>query len=317
MNYPYKNVLVRDLAWACFDPPLVDTGILSAGKVSNCALLMTPERERWLEQLDTDPKPLKDHVAKLRSHRLGIYFENLWHFFLQHDPAVDMIAHNLPIRSEGRTIGEFDCIYFCHHRSRYIHLELAVKFFLGVATTSENPAYTESAQSSELNQWWGPECQDRLDLKVRHLLDRQINLSDHSAAKLSLAELGIESLDKEVEIKGYLFQSRDNPIRPPEGYSGESIPGQWVHLKNLGEHCHELGTMYFKHLPKFQWLSPTVEIDTASTLSSSELEQLMLRHFESESRPQLVSALDETGVECCRFFVVGNVWPLGNGERPT
>ncbi|MFK8049495.1 MAG: DUF1853 family protein [Halioglobus sp.] len=315
MNYPYKNDLVRDLAWACFDPPLVDTGILSAGVVSNCALLLTPERERALEQLDANPTPLIDHMAKLRSHRLGIYFESLWHFFLEHDPAVDLIVHNLPIRSDGKTIGEFDCIYFCHHRKRHVHLELAVKFFLGVADASDNPTNTEPAHSSELNQWWGPECQDRLDLKVRHLLDRQIILSEHSAAKLRLAEFGIESLDREVEIKGYLFQPQDNPILPPVGYVGASIPDQWVHLKNLVEHSNKLEATHFKHLPKFEWLSPRVETETAHLLSASELNQKMLHHFESESRPQLVSTLNEAGVECGRFFVVGNVWPFGSGER--
>lgn len=315
MNYPYKNVLVRDLAWACFDPPLVDIDVLSAGEVANCALLLTPERERWLGRLDADPTALIEHIAKLRSHRLGIYFESLWHFFLTHDTAVDMVAHNLPIRSDGKTVGEFDCIYFCHQRRRHIHLELAVKFFLGVATTPQTTAPTEPAQTSELDQWWGPECQDRLDLKVSHLLDKQINLSEHRAARLSLSELGIESLDKEIEIKGYLFQSRDKPIMPPVGYRGESIAGQWVHLENLREHCQKLDAISFKHLPKFQWLSPTVELDSARAHDSAQLEQLMVSHFERETRPQLVSALDEAGVECCRFFVVGNVWPFGNGER--
>ncbi len=309
MIYPYKNSLVRDLAWACFDPPLVHIDILSADKVSNSALLLTQERERWLQALDVDPTPLQDHIAQLRSHRLGLYFESLWHFFLRQDSSVDLVAHNLPIRTEGKTIGEFDCIYYCHQRRRHIHLELAVKYFLSVGSHQGTPEH------SELNQWWGPECQDRLDLKVGHLLDRQINLSDHDAAKLALEELGIEDLDKEIEIKGYLFQSIDNPIPPPIAYNGDNIPNQWVHVNNLQEYCQRLGALSFKHLPKFQWLSPTVETDTSNILVCSELELLMLKHFEDESRPQLVVALDDAGLECRRFFVVGTVWPFGNGER--
>lgn len=313
--YPYKNSLVRDLAWACFAPPIVDMDILSTGKVTNCALLLTPERERWLLELDVNPKPLQGHVEKLRSHRLGIYFESLWHFFLQQDPGVDLITHNLPIRNEGKTIGEFDCIYYCHQRRRYIHLELAVKYFLSVDTHQGMSEHQGLPESSDLNQWWGPECKDRLDLKVSHLLDRQINLSDHPASKQALNDLGVEQLDKEIEIKGYLFQSIDNPIPLPKGYNRTDIPDQWVHLPNLLEYCETMEATGFKHLPKFQWLSPAVERNTSDTLTDSELEQLMLKHFEGDSRPQLVAALDATGVECCRFFVVGKVWPFGNGER--
>lgn len=315
MIYPYKNSLVRDLAWACFDPPIVDIAILSTGRVSNCALALTPEREHWLLELDADPTPLQDHMAKLRSHRLGIYFESLWHFFLQQDSAVDLVAHNLPIRNEGKTIGEFDCIYYCHQRQRHIHLELAVKYFLSVDTHQGMSGQAELPASSDLNQWWGPECQDRLDLKVNHLLDRQINLSDHPASKQALSDLGVEELHKEVEIKGYLFQSIENPIALPTGYNRQDISDQWVHLPNLLEYCETMEAARFKHLPKFQWLSPAVEKNKSDTLGASELEQLMLRHFEGESRPQLVAALDEAGVECCRFFVVGKVWPFGNGER--
>ena len=132
-DFPYRTREVRDLAWACFSPPLMLTaqlGIDSAGLV-NCHLGMTTERAAWLAELDRDPSALLGFLADNTSGRLGIYFERLWQFFLQQDPQVELLAHNLPIHDSGRTLGEFDCLYHCHQRQCDVHLELAVKYYLG------------------------------------------------------------------------------------------------------------------------------------------------------------------------------------------
>ena len=129
----YHTREVRDLAWACFSPPLLLSPGLAQPEeaVSNCGLGLTDARRSWLERLDRDARPLLEHLARRRGSRLGIYFEQLWHFFLTEDPAVDLVAHNLPVRADGRTIGEFDCLYYCRERRRHVHLELAVKYYLG------------------------------------------------------------------------------------------------------------------------------------------------------------------------------------------
>ena len=114
-NYQYKTREVRDLAWACFSPALFHSEELSdeGQNIANCGLSLTELRQNWLRALDLRPAPLHEHLSKLHSSRLGLYFESLWHFFLQSDSEVDLIAHNLPIRDEGRTVGEFDCL--CAH----------------------------------------------------------------------------------------------------------------------------------------------------------------------------------------------------------
>ena len=159
--YPYQTREVRDLAWACFAPPLLVTrelGVHAAG-AGNCAFPLSGGRQLWLEKLDRDATPLLEHLSSIRSQRLGLYFESLWHFFLAQDEEVDLVARNLPVNRDGRTIGEFDCLYFCRRRNCHVHLELAVKFYLGW------PTQTEPGDTSLASEWLGPNARDRLDIK--------------------------------------------------------------------------------------------------------------------------------------------------------
>ncbi|MEH6582944.1 MAG: DUF1853 family protein [Halioglobus sp.] len=305
MNYPYKNPAVRDLAWACFSPPLLHSALLEdeTASVRNCGLTLTAPRKRWLQALDSNPVPLLEHIAGIHSHRLGIYFEGLWHFFLNQDESIDLLAHNLPVRENGVTLGEFDCLYYCHQRLGHFHLELAVKFFLG------NRGSTESSNTSQWQEWWGPGCQDRLDLKVRHLLDHQSQLANHPAARNSLSNLGITDVGREVEVKGYLYQSRNDPMAAPRGYNPGKPMEQWVHLDDIPLHCEKSGWPAFVILPKRQWLAPAQGLDTDSAFTPAGLQEALKSHFEENNRPLLVAALNQSGDQQSRFFAVNNDWP--------
>jgi hypothetical protein len=147
------------------------------------------------------------------------------------------------------------------------------------------------------------------------MMDRQIQLADQPAAKTCLSKLGIDELDREVEIKGYLFQSMRDPLPPPHAYNGERAFGGWVHLENLLKHSTGTGCQHFVVLPKLQWLALARVAQNAETLDSNRLQYRMQNHFDRGSRPQLVAALDSGGRELTRFFVVGNTWPVGMGER--
>jgi hypothetical protein len=321
MKYPYKTQQVRDLAWACFEAPLMNSRQFSGDgqNVANCGLQLTTARREWLQAVDEDPSALIAHIAGIRSHRLGIYFEGLWHFFLQQEPLVDLVAHNLPVHDMGRTVGEFDCIYYCHQRQRHFHLELAVKYFLGNRTVTQSGqarrGEASRGEASSWYEWWGPECQDRLDLKIAHLMDRQIQLADKAPAQALLSQRGITDVAREVEIKGYLFQSATDQLLPPFGYNPDRPLSEWVHLDQLQHYCSREKWHAFLHLPKFQWLSPAQSPADGELRTAEHLVTDMQSHFEQQIRPQLVAALDDQGKEIARFFVTGNGWPEGNGER--
>src|SRR3546814_6097591 len=60
-------------------------------------------RSHWLRQLDRDSYPLLHCLSQGRTRRLGLYYERLWQFAVQHAPGIELIAANLPIRSEEHT----------------------------------------------------------------------------------------------------------------------------------------------------------------------------------------------------------------------
>ena len=202
-RFPYHTQAVRDLAWACFSPGLLHSWEMAddGQNVADCGLSLTPARAHWLNELDRKPSALLEHLASKPGKRLGIYFERLWHFFLEQDPDTELVAHNLAVRDHGRTLGEFDIIYWCHQRQRHCHLELAVKFYLG------KRQHTSVETRSHWQEWLGPNSRDKLNLKLDQLLQRQIRLGEHPVARECLAALGVFDPVPEISIKGYLFQS--------------------------------------------------------------------------------------------------------------
>ena len=303
--YPYQTREVRDLAWACFSPPLMDTARLAGDQadVENCSFPLTPLRRAWLEKLDRDASPLLTHLSVLHSRRLGVYFESLWHFFLAQDPEVELVAHNLPVTSDGRTLGEFDCIYFCRRRQRHVHLELAVKFYLGWRDAPDKVSV------SDWSDWLGPEVSDRLDLKISHLLQRQIRLGEREPARQLLHKLGIHDLQREIEIKGYLFRPFRVSLPPPAAFNPGRALNNWLPLGTLPEWHRELAAPQYLPLPRPEWLAPARLSGDRSAIAPGELRDKLEALLGESGRPQLVAALDDQGMEATRFFVTGPGWP--------
>ena len=303
-NYPYKTREVRDLAWACFSPTLFHSEQLSddGQNIANCGMGLTPQRLDWLEHVDKQPAALHKHLKQLHNDRLGLYFESLWHFFLQEDAEVDLIAHNLPVREKGRTIGEFDCLYYCRQRNRHFHLELAVKYYLGHRQSTTNQ------RASHWREWLGPNNTDNLDRKINHLTQHQIQLGDHPAAREPLEQLGISTLDREIEMKGYLFQSLDDPLAAPYAHNHQNKLCQWLTIDQLKGHIDSCDSSHFLNLPKPQWLAPSrADAGGEKLMGREQTLGILTEHFQQHGRPQLIAAFDETGDEAQRFFVINNL----------
>jgi uncharacterized protein len=296
----FRTPAVRDLAWACFSEPLFLCKCLppGAGPLQNCTLQLTPERVQWLERLDREPAALLAQLQDTRKGRLGVYFEHLWHFFLRQDPAVDLLAHNLPVHDGTRTLGEFDCLYYCHQRQQYIHLELAVKFYLQAAPHD----------GSEWRHWVGPGLRDRLDIKMQRLLSHQVCLGDMPEAGEILQKLGIGKLQREMEMKGRLFQSVNTAAGPPPACNPRNPLCTHVSAGDITT-LSERTTGGFKLLSREQWFAP-VQIPADDQPYQQhrfldELEGALDRH----ERPVLVAELDLEGREQRRLFVTPEHWP--------
>lgn len=294
-----QNPIVRDLAWSCFSPPLIlsQQVALPGQSLANCALSLDSARRSWLEQLDAQPSSLLQHLDSSHSRRLGLYYEALWHFFLQQDERVELVAHNLAVRQDKQTVGEFDCLYYCHERQRHIHLELAVKFYLGLPG-----AETDHGQS-EWAHWLGPGGSDRLDIKLEHLRQRQLQLGQLEAAREPLRQLGIETLDLEMEIKGRLFQPVTTALGSPLGYNRTLAMSQWM---TCTQALATFGHAQVVLLDKNQWLAPLCSLIDKS---SQTMEDICKHHQHNLHRPRVVAILDSSGCEEQRIFVTPEHWP--------
>lgn len=294
------NPQVRDLAWACFGPPLLRLETLAAGReISAPELPLTSTRGAWLQQLDRQPQPLLSWLEARPATRLGLYFERLWQFFLTEDSETKLLAHNLPVRVDGQTLGEFDCLYYCHRRQRLVHLELAVKFYLGYRRR------TEGADQSDAAEWLGPNTVDRLDLKLGRLLQHQSRLSLTPAGRELLANRGMEQPLREIALRGTLFQPAQDQLSPPAGYNPALLMPRWYALpawRTLAEPAARLVIM-----PRLRWLSP-LQYSTEA-LPPAALSTHLEGHFARGGRPQLIALVDQQGCELQRFFLTGANWP--------
>ncbi len=298
--YPYKNQEVRDLAWSCFSPNLINIAHCNAASAdtSLCQPELSLHRQQWLHALDRDPSRLQQYLQQKSTRRLGIYFERLWYFFLQEDPETELLAHNLPVQQSGRTLGEFDCLYFCRRRERFVHLELAVKFYL---------CDSESAPSRNWQAWIGPDCRDRMDLKLSQMLTRQIHLGDTLAGEQALNAKGIVKPIKEIALKGHLFRHPTDGEAPPPDYNPDKPISNWIRPKDLLAGFYSAAESRYRYLQRSEWLSP------ANTAAGSwDLNQLvgsLPDAFQRKQYPLLVAKLDADNQESDRFFVVPPSWP--------
>ena len=220
----YQHRCVADLSWAVASPSL----LLVDG--NDCAWFSDSwyrdqysEIEQQLRALDRDPARLESLLAAQKDRRLGNYFETLWSFALQLNSRYRLIERNLQIHDGEGTVGEMDFIVLDNETGRYVHWELAIKFYLGIGDTVKHEA------------WHGPGKQDRLDLKLDHLLSRQTQLSRHPVAKAQLEERGIVIDDCAVILKGRLFYPwlRGGPEYYPQYANSSHLRGQWLTRQQL------------------------------------------------------------------------------------
>ncbi len=158
--------------------------------------------QRWLLQLDRQAESLIQYLQCKGQHKLGIYYERLWQYFLANNNKTQLLAANLSARENKIDLGEFDIIYR-HEKLGVVHLEISCKFFL--ASRDDTPSW---------NSWLGPTKRDRLDLKLNHCINQQINLADQKiAGEQLLAHINLANenycpqrpLAKSIHIGGRLF----------------------------------------------------------------------------------------------------------------
>lgn len=299
----FKHQSVRDLAWAISSPPLVAQMLPSCiWPQSKWYWQIYQEALPWLKQVDSDPAQLDELLASQKDRRLGKYFETLWFHWLDQHKRYQVIESNLQIIIDGQTLGEIDFIVFDKTTKQVLHWELAVKFYLGVGDTRE------------MSNWLGPNCRDRLDLKVQHLMHRQSLISQNKAVTQWLKQQGIVIDQCAVILKGRLYypwhlqQNRVaiNAYSPPN-CAPDHEHGWWFKQSQFDQAFAEKDR--FLPLINKGWLA---RISTAAGREMTSKSRIYETLSKNKFRLPLQLQLCNTCCDWDRVFLVGDSWPEKN-----
>lgn len=259
-------------------------------------------KQHWLDRhwdmirtWDADSTLLPPRLAAEPKRLLGLYVEELYHSLLEDLLGWRVVARNIPVHGEGRTIGEMDFLVENPATGRVEHHEIAIKFYLG---------YPEGSNV----HWYGPNPADRLDLKTQRMLSHQSQLSARPEALPRLHSLGIhEGPESRVFMPGYLFYPVDQELNTPSQADPDHARGLWLFIDQLNTVS---GLDNFMPLEKPNWLGPWFQ----KAEPDAALVTRALAEVEARRHPRLFAQLEwnedyQLWVEQQRYFVVPRSWP--------
>ena len=319
-----NTTAVRMLANAIFGAPLLSMFSYQSG-LQNPLVAQGPSFERndhqhtaiftltetyqqWLRQLDKQPDSLLAYLHSDRRIKLGIYHEQLWQYFLSNNDNTKLHAANLAARNNGHDLGEFDLIYE-HRDYGLVHLEIASKYYLAC-----------SQQTEQWQTWLGPGKTDRLDLKLNHSINKQMNLADHPRASEQLLahldSMGIarptaqQPLNKQLHIGGRLFYRQAESVtaanasmtsKPPEKLHQQHQAGQWLLLSEWQTLLKEY-TVDYHLVDKPYWLD-TANGNQRRLANANPDDKIATRMPE-----MIVYSIKALNIESRFCFIVPNDW---------
>ncbi|WP_347331523.1 DUF1853 family protein [Marinimicrobium locisalis] len=285
----FQTPAIRHLAWMLGAPNLL---------LSEQALQLpeNPEIAARLAQWDQAPQTAPLALKQAPEKRLGQYFERLYACLMTDLLGWELLAHNLPVRGEGRTLGELDFILRHPHTGQVEHHEIAVKFYLG-----------HPSPQSGVPLWYGPNARDRLDIKTDHLLGHQSRMIERPETLAALRHAGIEPPQvARLFMPGYLFYPSHRQWSPPANVPSDHWRGHWRHLDTLTD----ADTHHWVALRKPHWLGPWVQEEVPNAEDTLATLQTVREHH----RPRLFAQMSFDAeharwVETERTFVVPSRWP--------
>lgn len=298
-----QHQVVRDLAWCCFSAPMMQ------GLPGSDAIILPFNNDQlwpWLNSVDQQPDKLLKEIANVKSTRLGVYYETLWHFYFSHHPEWELLHHNLQVERKGITLGAFD--FLCRRGSEYWHIEAAVKFYLCNATSP--------AAAQDWHHWIGPSSNDRLDLKLARMQQHQLPLHKTLEARALLQTLYPDAQGWKTGLcmQGYLFSPAATNCNPAFSHDAHG-KGNWYYLSNFLQLQGDHASLQWIIVERRQWLSPAhIDDETVLTQSADLVARLEYQVGEMK-RPLLLAALkkanptDKSWQEDRRAFVVPDTWP--------
>lgn len=300
--------LVRDLAWIVLAPDLI--AMPWPGRPSRRELGLDDDDRlaAWLDALEAAPEALEDHLAPTLKGRMGLYHERLWQFLLEEAPGTRLLAHNLRIHQGKRTLGELDLLYCRRNAPGPVHLEVAIKFYLGLP---QGPGAADSQA-----RWIGPGGADSLGAKREHLHRHQLRLAGFPEAREALSPFlphpspgvsgSLPAATVRLAIPGVLFYPWHARLPAPREATPDHLQGHWLFARDWhrfrdglprGSRGAWLHKPHWLALPRREALQPL-----------HDLEVRLAQHFTAPASP-IQLALWHPDMGWRRVFVVGDDWP--------
>ena len=292
--HQFKTPAIRHLAWLCEAPQL-----LASPLTFYPARFLPEDYLSVLTHWDTHPESVPERLLTATEKRLGHYFERLYEVMLSELMGWPILLKNQQIRKDGRTIGELDFVVRNLQSGELEHHEIAIKYYLGVPDPDGS------------TWWYGPNAQDRLDLKTGHLLSRQSQLTQRPETQSVLAELGINDTARpRIFMPGYLFYPDELKVTLPDTVPDNHLTGQWCYAKHLDAHH----TTRWVPLNKPHWIGPWSQAheppadEARAAIQRVEDRGIPALFAETKWHPEL-----QCWAEQDRWFVVPHGWPQQKG----
>lgn len=231
----FRNPIVRQLAFSIASPNILtqlpdELSIKNSFAFHNDQNWQTlyQQYEERLEQLDLHPQPLLDFLARLKSTRLGLRFENLLWFWLQDEGyhPYQLLGHSIQKINGATTLGEIDFLLLNKKTQEIEQWEVALKYYLG---------------ESELHlpHWFGLNREDTLHRKLKHFTERQFQFSEANSCQIQR---------KFAVMKGQLYLPID---------TNEQLLPDWVSSKRrIGQWGTKIPRTSYYRLQRHEWICP-------------------------------------------------------------
>lgn len=288
--FQFRHKAVRDLVWVIASPFLISNEEFGFNDDFNRRHYELMQNK--LKQWDENPSDLLSYLGELKSPYLGHYFEKLIFFWIKHDPEIELVLHNLQVVEDGRTLGEVDLIVRINDEVQ--HWELALKYYLGHASSPKG------------KEWIGPNPVDRLDLKLKKMIDHQLGMSDHKSVKEILEEKGITKLNKRCFVKGYFYYPGSNEMSPPGEAGCFHNRSMWIYVDQLDQIPKKYA---LARKEKRAWLCPS-EFKEYELVKRAKIPFMLKQH--KKKKPQLYALLEEQEGslrEVSSVFIAPRNWP--------
>lgn len=173
---------------------------------------------------------------------LGKRVEYFLQYYLEQQPQLQVLTHNLQIIQEKQTIGELDFLYYNKKEEQHYHLEQVYKFYIYYPTTGR-----------DLEQWIGPNNKDSLVEKMDKLQQKQFPLLQHPATQAKLQELGIStsSILPQLSFKAALFTPWKESFSSSSSLNPACWRGYWLTWEAFQQ--EDWGGAQFYVLDKKDW----------------------------------------------------------------